>query len=173
MAKETHYRISNEKLVPSWCQQAVKKISTTRSVVRKPREWALRTQININAVEELVLSQDDQPCTWLLLSCEVRLQPSSLLHFGHQTVQTSIQWITRSGGVAGLSLLEKNQGRWASPGAANRGVEPVRSSNQRWHCQSATQSLCARWWRALRTSTVTAELNKTTLFHQMFWQFTD
>ena len=36
----------------------LKKIATTGSVARKPRDRALRTQTNINAVEELVLSQD-------------------------------------------------------------------------------------------------------------------
>ena len=43
----------------------LKKIATTGSVARKPRDRALRTQTNINAVEELVLSQDDQPRTHL------------------------------------------------------------------------------------------------------------
>ena len=42
-----------------------KKNATTGSVARKPRDRALRTQTNINAVEKLVLSQDDQPCTHL------------------------------------------------------------------------------------------------------------
>jgi inhibitor of nuclear factor kappa-B kinase subunit alpha len=43
----------------------LKKIATTGSVARKPRDRALRTQTNINAVEKLVLSQDDQPRTHL------------------------------------------------------------------------------------------------------------
>src|SRR6218665_2864065 len=64
--KETHCRIYNEKLVPiAGVSKMLKRIATTGSVARKPRNRALRTQINISAVEELVLSQDDQPCTHL------------------------------------------------------------------------------------------------------------
>ena len=45
----------------------IKKIATTGSVARKSRDRTLRTQTNINAVEELVLSQVDQPRTHLSL----------------------------------------------------------------------------------------------------------
>src|SRR6218665_31642 len=46
----------------------------------------------------------------LLRSCDMRLQPSSLLHFGHQTVQISIQWITRSGGCCRIEFIEQESG---------------------------------------------------------------
>src|SRR6218665_2613303 len=62
-------RLITEFPMKNWSLAGVSKllktIATTGSVARKPRDRALRTQININAVEELVLSQDNQPCTHL------------------------------------------------------------------------------------------------------------
>lgn len=64
-------RLIREFPMKNWSKAGVnkllKKISTTGSVARKPRDRALRTQTNIDAVEELVLSQDDQPRTHLTI----------------------------------------------------------------------------------------------------------
>lgn len=64
-------RLIREFPMKNWSKAGVnkllKKIATTGSVARKPRDRALRTQTNIDAVEELVLSQDDQPRTHLTI----------------------------------------------------------------------------------------------------------
>jgi|SRR6218665_1722789 len=59
-------RLITEFPMKNWSLAGVSKllktIATTGSVARKRRDRALRMKITINAVEELVLSEDDQPC---------------------------------------------------------------------------------------------------------------
>lgn len=87
-------RLITEFPMKNWSLASVskllKKIATTGSVARKPRDRALRTQANINAVEELALSQDDQPRTHLSIreiARETGISKSSVHNIVHKDLR--------------------------------------------------------------------------------------
>ena len=87
-------RLITEFPMKNWSRTGInkllKKIATTGSVAMKPRDRALRTQTNINAVEELVLSQDDQPRTHLSIreiARETGISKSSVHNIVHKDLR--------------------------------------------------------------------------------------